>query len=75
MVIENLKASREKIQQLNDDPSDDPSEIKLKQQVEMYNEFGDLLNNISNNISRINKDENDQVASEELKSIVEIIKL
>ena len=74
-VIENLKESKEKIQQLNDDPSDDPNEIKLKQQVEMYNEFGDLLNNISNNISRINKDENDQVAPEELKSIVEIIKL
>ena len=75
-VIRNVEVSKERIKDLDsleNQESNAKREELLRNEVKLYEEYGTLLNNISDNISRISKDKNEEILALELKSIVEKI--
>ncbi len=74
-VLKNLESAKQNIKKYETPESLSPDDLKLEKEVRLYEEYGNLLTDISNHINRISADEAEEIEPLELKSIVEKIKI
>lgn len=74
-LLKNIEISKQKFKEIESKPVARENEDAIKNDVVLYEEYGNLLTKISDNISRISDDKEEQIEELELKNIVESIKL
>lgn len=74
-VKRSLEESRNRLLALEEDHHDQIKQVEIKKEVELYQYYGEILNELSTNLQRLKADKAEEIEALELQQILDQIKL